>query len=108
MKKPELTADWENKLSKIAEGKLKDKIFLSEIRIYAQELTKEIKTGDGTFRHDNLTNTKCPVCGKRMLAVNGKTVNFWYVRTENVDIEKQFPVRRMQDVQNVIKRWNYM
>ena len=72
LNKPELTADWENKLSKIAEGKLKDKIFLSEIRIYAQELTKEIKTGDGTFRHDNLTNTKCPVCGKRMLAVNGK------------------------------------
>ncbi len=72
LKKPELTADWENKLSKIAEGKLKDKIFLSEIRIYAQELTKEIKMGDGTFRHDNLTNTKCPVCGKRMLAVNGK------------------------------------
>ena len=72
LKKTELTADWENKLSKIAEGKLKDKIFLSEIRIYAQELTKEIKTGDGTFRHDNLTNTKCPVCGKRMLAVNGK------------------------------------
>lgn len=72
LKKPELTADWENKLSKIAEGKLKDKIFLSEIRIYAQELTKEIKTGDGTFRHDNLTNTKCPVCGKCMLAVNGK------------------------------------
>ena len=72
LKKPELTADWENKLSKIAEGKLKDKIFLSEIRIYAQELTKEINTGDGTFRHDNLTNTKCPVCGKRMLAVNGK------------------------------------
>ena len=72
LKKPELTADWENKLSKIAEGKLKDKIFLSEIRIYAQELTKEIKTGDGTFRHDNLTNTKCPVCGKRMLAKNSK------------------------------------
>ena len=72
LKKPELTADWENKLSKIAEGKLKDKVFLSEIRTYAQELTDEIKTGDGTFRHDNLTNTKCPVCGKRMLAVNGK------------------------------------
>lgn len=72
LKKPELTADWENKLSKIAEGKLKDKVFLSEIRTYAQELTEEIKTGDGTFRHDNLTNTKCPVCGKRMLAVNGK------------------------------------
>ena len=45
---------------------------MSEIRDYTQEITKEIKTGDGSFRHDNLTNTKCPVCGKRMLAVNGK------------------------------------
>ena len=31
-----------------------------------------IKTGTGTFRHDNLTNKICPNCGKRMLAVNGK------------------------------------
>ena len=30
------------------------------------------KAGQGNFRHDNLTNTKCPVCGKRMLAVKGK------------------------------------
>ena len=72
LKKPELTADWEMKLSRIAQGKLKKNTFLSEIRDYTQEITKEIKTGDGSFRHDNLTNTKCPVCGKRMLAVNGK------------------------------------
>ncbi len=72
LKKLELTADWEMKLSRIAQGKLKKNTFLSEIRDYTQEITKEIKTGDGSFRHDNLTNTKCPVCGKRMLAVNGK------------------------------------
>lgn len=72
LKKPELTADWEMKLSRIAQGKLKKNTFLSEIRDYTQEITKEIKTGDGSFRHDNLTNTKCPVCSKRMLAVNGK------------------------------------
>ena len=35
-------------------------------------MISEIKTADGTFRHDNLTNSKCPRCGKRMLAVNGK------------------------------------
>ena len=64
LKKPELTADWEMKLSEISKGKLQKDLFLKEIR--------EIKTGEGTFRHDNLTNTKCPVCGKRMLAVNGK------------------------------------
>lgn len=72
LKKPELTADWEMKLSKIADGKMKRGIFMQEIREYAQGLTEEIKEGEGTFRHDNLTNTKCPVCGKRMLKVQGK------------------------------------
>ena len=72
LKKPELTADWEMRLSKIAQGKLKKNIFLKDIKGYTEELIGEIKSGDGTFRHDNLTNTKCPVCGKRMLSVNGK------------------------------------
>ena len=72
LKKPELTADWEMKLSDIAKGKLKKDRFLTEIRGYTEEIIREIKTGEGTFRHDNLTNTKCPVCSKRMLSVNGK------------------------------------
>ena len=45
---------------------------LEEIRSYTVELIDEIKTEEGTFRHDNLTNKKCPNCGKRLLAVNGK------------------------------------
>ena len=49
LKKPELTADWEMKLSKIAEGKLKKDVFLSEIRGYTQELIQEIQAGEGTF-----------------------------------------------------------
>lgn len=72
LKKPELTADWETKLSKIAEGTLKRGVFMKDIRQYSQELIGQIKAGEGNFRHDNLTNTKCPVCGKRMLAVKGK------------------------------------
>ena len=72
LKKPELTADWETKLSKIAKGSLKRGAFMKDIRIYSQELIGQIKAGQGNFRHDNLTNTKCPVCGKRMLAVKGK------------------------------------
>lgn len=72
LKKPELTADWETKLSKIAEGTLKRGVFMQDIRQYSQELIGQIKAGEGNFRHDNLTNTKCPVCGKRMLAVKGK------------------------------------
>ena len=72
LKKPELTADWETKLSKIAKGSLTRGAFMKDIRIYSQELIGQIKAGQGNFRHDNLTNTKCPVCGKRMLAVKGK------------------------------------
>ncbi len=72
LKKPELTAQWEMKLSKIASGSHKADVFLDEITDYTKELIQEIKDADGTFRHDNLTNTKCPRCGKRMLSVKGK------------------------------------
>lgn len=72
LRKPELTADWEMKLSKIAKGSLKRTVFMKDIRDYAEQLIEEIKTGEGKFKHDNLTNTKCPACGKRMLAVKGK------------------------------------
>lgn len=72
LRKPELTAQWEMKLSKIAEGKLSDQQFMTEIRTYSTDLVKEIKTAEGTFRHDNMTNKLCPNCGKRLLAVNGK------------------------------------
>ena len=72
LKKPELTAAWEMKLSGIAKGTIRKEDFLKNIREYTREIVGEIRTGDGTFRHENLTNKKCPVCGKRMLAVNGK------------------------------------
>ncbi len=72
LKKPELTADWEMKLSRIAKGGLNDKEFMADIRAYSNELIDQIKAGEGTFRHDNLTNTRCPECGKRMLLVKGK------------------------------------
>lgn len=72
LKKPELTASWELKLGKIARGELKQEAFLSSIRGYTEELISEIKTADGTFRHENVTGKKCPRCGKFLLAVNGK------------------------------------
>lgn len=72
LRKPELTADWEMKLSNIAKGKMKQETFLREIRDYTCDIVDEIKTGTGTFRHDNLTNKICPNCGKKLLAVNGK------------------------------------
>lgn len=72
LKKPELTADWEMKLSQIAKGRIRQGDFLHQIRDYTCEIIDEIKNGEGTFRHDNLTNKVCPQCGKKLLAVNGK------------------------------------
>ena len=72
LKKPELTADWEMKLSQIAKGRIRQGDFLHQIRDYTCEIVDEIKNGEGTFRHDNLTNKVCPQCGKKLLAVNGK------------------------------------
>lgn len=72
LKKPELTASWELRLQAIAKGTQSDKQFMDEIQNYTKQLISEIKSANGTFRHDNMTRTKCPDCGKFMLEVNGK------------------------------------
>ena len=72
LKKPELTAQWEMKLSAIAKGDLKRDAFMEEIRDYCKELLRAELNRRRAVSHDNLTNTKCPVCGKRMLSVKGK------------------------------------
>jgi DNA topoisomerase-3 len=72
LKSPALTAEWEQKLSDIAKGRLKSSFFLKEMKDYTKETVKEIKQSSQKFKHDNLTGTHCPECGKLMLKVNGK------------------------------------
>ena len=72
LRRPELTADWEMKLAKIASGEIRRDRFMTEIRAYTEKLIGEIRAQEGTYRYENMTNKKCPQCGKRLLAVNGK------------------------------------
>ncbi|WP_102027110.1 DNA topoisomerase III [Salirhabdus sp. Marseille-P4669] len=72
LKSPALTAEWEQKLSNIAEGKLNKQTFIEEIKQYTKEIVSEIKGRDTKFKHDNITGTKCPECGKLMLEINNK------------------------------------
>ena len=72
LKKAELTADWEKKLTAISKGKQNDQKFMREISDYTQALINDIKISDGEFRHDNVTRHRCPECGKFLLEVNGK------------------------------------
>ncbi|MDG4657611.1 DNA topoisomerase III [Ectobacillus antri] len=72
LKSPALTAEWEQKLEAIAKGNLKKDTFLKEIREYTKTAVHEVKNSDQKFKHDNVTATRCPDCGKPMLEVNGK------------------------------------
>lgn len=72
LKSPELTAQWETKLSSISKGNLNKNAFINEMKNYTKEIVHEIKNSEEKFKHDNLTRTKCPNCGKYMLEVNGK------------------------------------
>ncbi|SDB81933.1 DNA topoisomerase-3 [Pelagirhabdus alkalitolerans] len=72
LRSPALTAEWEDKLMQIASGKLKSNQFIQEMKDYTKTVVNKIKQTDATFKHDNVTGTKCPSCGKLMLEVNGK------------------------------------
>ena len=72
LRSPELTAQWEKRLSGIAAGKEQPAAFIREMRTYASQLVDRVKAGDGTYVHDNVSRERCPDCGKLLLEVKGK------------------------------------
>ncbi|QPC45936.1 DNA topoisomerase III [Mangrovibacillus cuniculi] len=72
LRSPALTGEWEEKLDRISKGKLSKDSFIGEMKQYTKEIVKEIKQSTTEFKHDNVTGTHCPECGKLMLEVNGK------------------------------------
>lgn len=72
LKRPELTARWELRLQDIAQGNERPEHFMNEIEHYTRALIEQIRTAEGSFRHDNMTRKKCPQCGLFLLEVNGK------------------------------------
>jgi DNA topoisomerase III len=72
LKSPALTAEWEQGLTKIADGKMKKADFMKDMIAFSKQAVTEIKTDDKKFRHDNVTGRTCPDCGKLLLEVNGK------------------------------------
>jgi len=72
LKSPALTGVWEKKLRDIEAKTLKPSRFIEEIKTYTESNIKTIKSSESTFKHDNLTTTRCPECNDFMLSVNGK------------------------------------
>ncbi|WP_158734932.1 DNA topoisomerase III [Alteribacillus sp. YIM 98480] len=72
LKSPTLTAEWEQRLESIEKGKLTKQSFIEEMKTYAAEVVQNIKQSSKSFKHDNVTGTPCPQCGKLLLEINGK------------------------------------
>lgn len=69
---PLLTAQWEERLERIARGQEKSAAFTNDMRTFATELVRAVKNSDKQYRHDNMTRTPCPNCGKFLLEVKTK------------------------------------
>src|SRR5699024_11157766 len=72
LRSPALTAEWEQKLTQIERGKLNKNAFINDIKGYTKNIIHEIKNAEATFKHDNLTGSKCPQCGGLMLEIENK------------------------------------
>jgi len=74
---PELTAEWEIRLSNIADGKEKHFYFLKDIRQEAKNLVSSIKNSTKTYSPEKSGYIKnemksCPMCGKPLYPVRGR------------------------------------
>jgi len=76
LRSPALTAEWEKKLLEIERGTLDKQTFIKEIKTYTNNIVQEIKQMDATFKHDNVTGTKCPKCDDLMLEIENRQGKF--------------------------------
>ncbi|WP_180522139.1 DNA topoisomerase III [Staphylococcus haemolyticus] len=69
---PLLTAEWEEKLLLIEKGRYNSRHFIDEMKAFTQSIVNTIKNTEQKYKHDNLTTTECPTCGKFMIKVKTK------------------------------------
>jgi DNA topoisomerase-3 len=72
LRSPELTARWEQRLARIAEGSERNTDFSRDIRNTARELVEQVKKSTAQYQPKNLSSTPCPICGKMMMAAKDK------------------------------------
>ena len=85
---PLLTAEWEEKLLLIEKGKYNKQQFIKEMKELTTEVVNTIKNSEQKYKHDNLTTTECPTCGKFMIKVKTKMDKCWYAKIHLVKQRK--------------------
>ena len=86
----QLTADWENKLALIAEGKMSDNEFMRDFEVFIREMVDKIKNSEVSvsFKKEKETHGTCPWCGNNVYAFinkndKGKVVSTRYYCSNN-------------------------
>lgn len=85
---PLLTAQWEDKLMMIEQGHYDSHKFMDEIKDFTDKIITTIKNSEQKYKHDNLTATECPTCGKFMLKVNTKNGSMLVCQDPNCKTKK--------------------
>ena len=65
---PKITADWETKIARIAEGKMQESEFMKEFIDFIRDKVKEVKEKDTgvSFKMEKQAVATCPFCGKEI------------------------------------------
>ena len=89
------------KLLLIERGKYQAKTFINEMKDFTKDVVNGIKNSDRKYKHDNLTTTECPTCGKFMIKVKTKMVRCLCAKIHLVRRKRMYSAKQMQDVQTV-------
>lgn len=81
----EMTADWENRLSKIERGELCASVFRKDIEEFTKQITTELLTCDKLFAVNKESNIICPKCNTGKLRFFTKVV-----KCDNEECAKPF------------------
>lgn len=68
----QMTAEWEMALEKIEKGELSSKQFITDIKNYTREITKELLSL--SILQENIPELKCPKCQQQNLIIKDKVV----------------------------------
>lgn len=71
---PQITADWETKIAKIAEGTMTEKQFMDEFTVFIHEKVRQVKEVDTgiVFSKERETVGVCPWCGSDLWRFENK------------------------------------
>ena len=74
---------------------------MKEMRSYASDLVEKVKNSEASYRHDNMTQKKCPECGSNLLEIKRKArkafslqQSFLQIQAESV-VHQQCPLSEM-------------